>query len=240
MSHIGKSVRASRFFKEDGRTLIVPMETLGERPWSEILREVINAGADAILVTYGILRQYYRDIAGKIPFILTTPIDCPEYVEIASKVGADGVKVHYFGQLKELPMTRIALIAKECDMRGLPLLFEPVPMKENEIDVNPEALKLAVRQAVSLGADIVKIYSEPQAFAEITKSCPIPVVIAGGPITTDQETLKMIKDAVDNGASGAAFGRRITQHKTPGKMCKAIARIIHENCTVEKAMKELE
>lgn len=240
MSHIGKSVRASRFFREDGRTLIVPMETLGERPWNEILREVINAGADAILVTYGILRQYYRDIAGKIPFILTTPIDCLEYIEIASKVGADGVKVHYFGQLKELPMTQIALIAKECDTKGLPLLFEPVPMKENEIDVNPEVLKLAVRQAVSLGADILKIYSEPQALAEITKSCPVPVVMAGGPITTDQETLKMIKDAVDKGASGAAFGRRITQHKTPSKICRAIVGIIHEDWTVEKAMKELE
>ncbi|MEM2930397.1 MAG: fructose-bisphosphate aldolase [Thermoproteota archaeon] len=240
MSHIGKSVRMSRFLKEDGRTLIVPMEMLSERPWNEILREIINAGADAILVTYGILRQYYRDIAGKIPFILTTPIDRPEHVEIASRVGADGVKVHYFGQLRELPMTQIALIAEECDRRGLPFLFEPVPMKEKEIDLDTEVLKLAVRQAVSLGADIVKIYAEPEAFKEVTKSCPVPVVMAGGPITTDQESLKMIKNAIDNGASGAAFGRKITQHKTPGNICRAIARIIHENSTVEEAMLNLE
>ncbi len=48
-------------------------------------------------------------------------------------------------------------------------------------------MKLAVRQAVSLGAYIVKIYAEPEAFKEVIKSCPVPVVMAGGPITTDQE-----------------------------------------------------
>lgn len=240
MSHIGKSVRICRFLREDGRTVIVPMEMLGERPWNKVLEEIINAGADAILVTYGILKQYYRDIAGRIPFILTIPIDCPEYVKIANRAGADGVKVHYFGQLNELPETRVAHIAEECDRKGLPFLFEPVFMKEKSIDLNPEVLKLAVRQAISLGADIVKIYSEPESFKEVTEACPVPVVMAGGPLTTDWETLKMIKDAVDNGCSGAAFGRKITQHKTPGKICRAIAGIVHENWTVEEAVKKLE
>jgi DhnA family fructose-bisphosphate aldolase class Ia len=50
----------------------------------------------------------------------------------------------------------------------------------------------------------------------------------------------MISGAIDNGASGAAFGRRITQHKTPGKICGAISKIIHEDYTVEQAIKELE
>ncbi len=107
MSHTGKSVRMSRFLKEDGRTLIVPMEMIVEKPWNEILSEIINAGADAILVIYDILRQYYLDIAGKMPLILATPVDCPVYVEIASRVGAEGVKVHYFGKLRELPATRV-------------------------------------------------------------------------------------------------------------------------------------
>jgi fructose-bisphosphate aldolase/2-amino-3,7-dideoxy-D-threo-hept-6-ulosonate synthase len=239
LSNIGKSIRLARIFRQDGKSLMVPMESLGDRPWNEALGEVVLAGADAILVTYGILKQYYRDIVGKIPFMLTIPIDSAEQVETACRVGADAVKVHYFGPFKELPATQVALIADKCDRRGIPFLFEPVPMKENEKDLRPEVLKVAVRHGVSLGADIIKIYGEPQSFKEATKACPVPVVMAGGPVTSDRETLEMIRGAIDNGASGAAFGRRIIRHKTPGKICRAIAKIIHENFTVEQALKEL-
>jgi len=240
LSNIGKSVRLGRIFKQDGRTLIVPMEDLRDRPWNEILDEVVAGGADAILVTYGILKQYHKYVVGKVPFMLTVPVEAPWLVKLASKIGADGVKVHYFGPFRELPMVKVAEMADECDRRGLPFLFEPVPMEKDEMDMRPEILKIAVRQAVSLGADVVKIYGEPPAFKEATKACPVPVIMAGGPATTDKETLKMIKGAIDNRASGAAFGRRITQHANPRKICKAIYRIVHENCSVEKALKELE
>ncbi len=240
LSGIGKSVRLSRIFKQDGKTLIVPMEDLRDQPWNQVLGDVISSGADAVLVTYGILKQYYRYIAGRIPFILTIPIEAPYLVKLASKVGADGVKVHYFGPFRQLPTIKVMEIADECDKRGLPFLFEPVPMEKDEKDIRPEILKIAVRQAVSLGADVVKIYGKPEAFSEATKACPVPVIMAGGSVTTDKETLEMIKGAIDNGASGAAFGRRITQHENPKKICRAVFRIIHENCSVEKALNELE
>jgi DhnA family fructose-bisphosphate aldolase class Ia len=234
-----KSVKMSRIFKQDGKTLIVPMEHLGDRPWNEVLKEIIAGGADVILVTYGILKQFYKDIVGKVPFMLTVPIEASWLVKLASEVGADGVKAHYFGPFRELPIANVTELAEECDKRWLPFLFEPVPMEKDKMDMHPEILATAVREAVSLGADIVKIYGEPAAFSEATKACPVPVIIAGGPATTDKETLEMVRGAIDNGASGAAFGRRVTQHTTPGKMCKAIFRIIHEDCSVEKALKEL-
>lgn len=240
LSNIGKNVRLSRIFKQDGKTLIVPMEDLRDRPWNQVLDDVILGGADAILVTYGILKQYYKYIVGRIPFMLTIPIESPQLVRLASKVGADGVKVHYFGPFRHLPMTKVEEIAYECDKRGIPFLFEPVPMERDEKDMRPDILKVAVRLAISLGADVAKIYGKPEAFSEATKACPVPVIMAGGPATTDKETLEMIKGAIDNGASGAAFGRRITQHANPRKICRAISRIIHENCSVEKALSELE
>jgi fructose-bisphosphate aldolase/2-amino-3,7-dideoxy-D-threo-hept-6-ulosonate synthase len=240
LSNIGKSVRLGRILKPDGRTLIVPMEALWDRPWNEVFDDVVAGGADAVLVTYGILKQYYKHIVGKLPFMLTIPVEAPWLVKLASKIGADGVKVHYFGPFRELPTIKVTEIADECDRRGMPFLFEPVPMEKGEKDSRPEILKIAVRQAVSLGADIVKIYGEPQVFIEATKACPVPVIIAGGPATTDKETLEMIRGAIDNGASGLAFGRRITQHASPRKICKAVYRVIHEDCSVEKAFKELE
>jgi len=240
LSSIGKSVRLGRFMKPDGRVLITPMEALWDRPWNEVFDEVVAGGADAVLVTYGILKQYYRHVVGKIPFILTVPVEAPWMVELAEKVGADGVKVHYFGPFRELPANKVAEIADECDRRGMPFLFEPALMEKGEMDPRPEVLKFAARQAVSLGADLVKIYGPPQVFAEATKACPVPVVMAGGPATTDKETLELIRGAIDNGASGAAFGRRVTEHATPRKICRAIYKIIHEDSSLEEALKELE
>jgi len=240
LSSIGKSVRLGRFTKPDGRILITPMETLWDKPWNEVFDDVVAGGADAVLVTYGILKQYYKYVIGKIPFILTVPLETPWMVEVADKAGADGVKVHYFGSFRELPANKVSEMADECDKRGMPFLFEPALMEKDEMDSRPEILRFAVRHAVSLGADIVKIYGPPQVFAEAAKACPVPVLMAGGPATTDKETLEMIRGAIDNGASGAAFGRRVTEHASPRKICRAIYRIIHENCNVEKALIELE
>ena len=103
LSNIGKSVRLGRFMKPDGRVLITPMEALWDRPWNEVFDEVTAGGADVVLVTYGILKQYYKHVVGKLPFILTVPVETPWMVELADKVGADGVKVHYFGPFRELP-----------------------------------------------------------------------------------------------------------------------------------------
>lgn len=47
----------------------------------------------------------------------------------------------------------------------------------------------------------------------------------------------MIKDSLEAGASGVIIGRNIWKHPNPDKICAAIAAIVHENVTVEKAVK---
>ena len=56
---------------------------------------------------------------------------------------------------------------------------------------------------------------------------------------TDKDVLKMVKDATTAGGNGIAFGRNVWTHKNPTAITKALSKIIHEEVTVEKALKVL-
>ena len=108
-------------------------------------------------------------------------------------------------------------------------------------DPNNKVLVTTVEEALKLGADIVKTNytGDPDTFREVTKGCPVPVVIAGGPkMTTPQDVLEMLKDSVEAGGAGASIGRNVFQAQDPTKMVRAIARIVHEGYTA--SMKEIQ
>jgi fructose-bisphosphate aldolase/2-amino-3,7-dideoxy-D-threo-hept-6-ulosonate synthase len=104
-------------------------------------------------------------------------------------------------------------------------------------------VKLAARAGAELGADIIKTNytGDPDSFREVTKGCPVPVVIAGGPkMSTTRDVLQMVRDAIDAGGAGTSIGRNVFQASNPTKMVRAFSKIVHEGASVEEAMKELE
>jgi fructose-bisphosphate aldolase/2-amino-3,7-dideoxy-D-threo-hept-6-ulosonate synthase len=101
----------------------------------------------------------------------------------------------------------------------------------------------AARAGAELGADMIKTNytGDPDSFGRVIESCPVPVIIAGGPkVETDTELLQMISDAIATGARGVAIGRNVFQHDKPTHIVRAITRIVHENASVEEALKEVE
>ena len=69
----------------------------------------------------------------------------------------------------------------------------------------------------------------------------MPVVIAGGPkVDTDEELLQMVKDSIEVGGAGVAFGRNLFQAENPGKITKAISEVVHNDLEVNEAFKILE
>ena len=56
---------------------------------------------------------------------------------------------------------------------------------------------LAARVAAELGADLVKtVYTgDPESFREVTRGCPVPVVVAGGSKTDERATLELVAGA---------------------------------------------
>jgi len=96
----------------------------------------------------------------------------------------------------------------------------------------------AARVGAELGADIVKTSytGDPDSFGRVVESCPVPVVIAGGPkVETELDLLRMVYDAINAGARGVAIGRNVFQAEDPKLMTRRICSVVHEDYSAEEA-----
>ena len=132
----------------------------------------------------------------------------------------------------------------DCHKWGLPVTAEALPrgFEKAEDSRTPENITFACRQSVELGADIVKTNytGDMESFRQLTESVYAPVVILGGAKKVpEQQLLQEIRDALDSGAAGIAMGRNIWGHDNPVGYTAAISKLIHEDCSVEVALKEM-
>jgi len=269
MSDIGKKLRLSRIFPRDGRALVVAMDHASvfgpmaglEKP-GETINRVIEGGADAIMTTFGVIRQFYHLMQGRVAIILRIDGGPTIYgmegfltkgewnllysVEEAVKLGADGViAMAFLGVPGEGTILKgLANVAEKCQDWGMPLVAETLPIPSEKIK-NPydvEHVSVAARIGQEYGADLIKTNytGNPEDFRKVTEICAIPVLIAGGPMMeSPRDVLGTVKGTIDSGGKGVVFGRNIWQYKDPAAMTRAIARIIHDGATIEEAMKEL-
>ncbi|MHC1635228.1 MAG: 2-amino-3,7-dideoxy-D-threo-hept-6-ulosonate synthase [Candidatus Methanospirareceae archaeon] len=260
MTDIGKRIRLERIVdRKSGRTVIVPMDhgvTSGPIEGLIDMKKAVDAvaegGANAVLLHKGIViaghRGYGKDIGLIIHLSASTSLGPDPLnkvmvttVEEAIRLGADAVSLHVnVGADNEAEMLYLlGETARECGKWGLPFLAMMYPRgKKIKDEHDVEMVKHAARVGAELGADIVKTNytGDPDSFKEVVRSCPVPVVIAGGPkMSTDEEVLRMVEEAISAGAAGVSIGRNIFQHKDPTKMTKAIAMIVHEGASAKEA-----
>ena len=106
----------------------------------------------------------------------------------------------------------------------------------------PEVVAHAARIGAELGADIIKTNytGNIETFKTVVESCPVPVVIAGGPKCKSlQEVLQTTSDALKAGAAGLSIGRNVFQCESPTQIVKALSAIVHQDASVEQALKIL-
>ncbi|MEM3018877.1 MAG: fructose-bisphosphate aldolase, partial [Candidatus Bathyarchaeia archaeon] len=138
-------------------------------------------------------------------------------------------------------LKKLGPVAIACQDWGIPFLAEIVPQDENRRLV-PQAVKAAARMAAELGADFVKTAypGSPEEFSEVVAKTFIPVVVLGGPkMDRDEDVLKVAKSVMEAGGAGLCFGRNVFQHRNPTAMTRALAKIVHENASIDDALKEL-
>jgi len=261
---IGKRIRMERIIdRKSKRSVIVPMDhgvTLGPVRGLEDMRKAVNAvaegGANAVLLHKGIVfaghRGYGKDIGLILHISASTNLgpDPLNKVLVASveegiKLGADAISIHVnVGAENEPEMLQaLGAVAMECEEWGMPLLammYPRGPKVKSEHDA--EMVRHAARVGAELGADIIKTNytGDPDSFKEVVRSCPVPVIIAGGPkANTDEEVLQMVEGAIEAGASGVSIGRNIFQHDDPTKMTQAISKIVHEGFSAKEALEIL-
>jgi len=246
--------------KPDNRTVIVPMDhgvTVGPISGIEnmqiIIDKLVKGNADAVLVHKGIAKRVDTGKAGLIVMLSGVSNLNPSpngkvqvcSVQEAIRIGADGVSVHINvgAQDEDKMLQTLGKVAEECDQFGIPLLAMMYPRGPKITSEHaPDLVAHAARIGAELGADIIKTNytGSIDTFKTVIESCPIPVVIAGGPKCKSLiEVLQTTFDALQAGASGISIGRNVFQCDDPTKITKALSSIVHQGATVEKAQKIL-
>lgn len=225
------------------------------------VRTLVEAAPDAIQLTVGqapllqdlpgrqkpslVLRTDVANVYGKdLPRTLfSRMIDRP--VEQALRLDAACVVVNLFRipnepEVGDQCIQNILKIKPECDRYGMPLMIEPLVFQSNAqaggymVDGDPEKILPLVRQAVELGADIIKAdptdaVTDYHRVIEIAGR--IPVLVRGGGKAPDQEILSRTVELIKQGAAGIVYGRNVIQHKNPAGMTRALMAIVHEGAT---------
>lgn len=257
--------RMYNFFREDGKALILAFDFggMGEFPIDDpsgILKEASCAGVDGILTTYGIIKKY-RKYMGKAGIMLRLDAnesaltgrflahnDIAWNIKDALPLGIDGVMcMGYVGMkvngeyIDKDSLLTVAKVVEECDKYGLVSAAEMLPngFSQDPKDRSVHAMKVACRCAAELGVDFVKT-QYVKGFEEVTANCFAPIVALGGPYNEDTRVvLEYVKNAIDSGVKGVAIGRNIWSRKDVKGIVRALVKIIHENASVDEAMKEL-
>jgi fructose-bisphosphate aldolase / 2-amino-3,7-dideoxy-D-threo-hept-6-ulosonate synthase len=257
----GRDIRLSRILKND-RMLCIPMDhgiSNGPIPGLENIHSVIyqceKAGLTCVLVNKGIIKTLPRAIEiGLIVHLSGSTSIGPApnrkvlmgTVEEALRLGADAVSVHINIGAKEEPemLYNLGMISDKCDEWNIPLIAMMYPRGEtikNQYD--PEIVAHTARIGAEAGADIVKsVYTgEVNSFRKVVKSCPVPIVIAGGPkAKTDKDIVEMCFGAMEAGAKGVTFGRNIFQHRNPPAIIRALSNIILGRKSPKEVLADLE
>jgi DhnA family fructose-bisphosphate aldolase class Ia len=172
-----------------------------------------------------------------------------EPVEQALRLDAACVVVNLFAipnepELADQCIENILRIKPDCERYGMPLMIEPLVFRPNEqaggymVDGAVQKILPLVRQAVELGADIIKADPTDDAteyHKVIEIAGRIPVLVRGGGKAADAEILQRTEALMQQGAAGIVYGRNVIQHRNPVGMTRALLAIVHEGMTAARA-----
>ena len=253
----GKTRRLRRIFRDDGKTVMIPMDhgvSVGPIPGLEDMGQTIDnvakGGADAVLVHAGIAKTIdTRSMALIVHLSGATRLTRePNWktqlstVREAVRLGADAVSVHInVGSEHEQQMLeKFSRILAECDGLGLPVLammYPRGPGIQNEHSF--EVVSHAARLGYELGADIVKtnFTGDIESFRKVVRSIRVPLVVAGGPkASSESDALHLVSDSIKAGAAGISIGRNVFQNHNPALMTRALVEIVHEGLNPSQAL----
>ena len=204
--------------------------------------------ADALMPTRGVLRTSV-DPATQTPIVLRvsggTSIIGPSLADeavtttfeeaIRLNVSAVALSIFVGTDYEHQTLMNLADLVNEGEVYGIPVLAVTAVGKElGKRDAR--FLSLSCRIAAELGAHFVKTYY-CEEFEKVVEGCPVPVVIAGGPkLDTMKDVFQLTHDALSRGAVGVDMGRNIWQSDHPVAAIQAVRAIVHEKCTVAKAL----
>lgn len=246
------------FFNQPG--FLQGIENIGEA-----VRVLVDANPDAIQLTLGqarhlqsipgkqkpalVLRTDVANVYGKELLPTSFSLMIEETMLQAVRNDAACVCVNLF-QIPGAPevhkqcVENILRLKPQADFYGMPMMVEPLVFAPNDVAggymVDGDLTKIThlVRQAVELGADVIK--ADPTADVSqyhkvIEAASGIPVLVRGGGKVSDREILERTHALLEQGASGIVYGRNVIQHANPKGIVAALMALVHDNASVDEA-----
>ncbi len=245
----GKRRRFRHIFRADGRAVFVAMDHpsymgMGVEPAAAA--SIAAGGPDAVLATWQLARARPEAFAGAGLVLRidggVSSLGDPRAADTSSLLysaeqamvlGADAVVIMVFPGTpdEEHSLGRLARLAAECELLGLPVMAESIPGGwPRTVPWTPENVGRGARLAVELGADIVKTLcpGPPEEFAVVAEACPAPVVALGGPKVDDEDqVVALARGVVEAGGSGVAFGRNVWGSENPAALVGRLLEAVH-------------
>lgn len=203
--------------------------------------------ADSLMLTRGVLRTSV-DANFPVPVVLRVSGGASiigkdlsnekitTSVKEAIKLNASALAMSIFvgAAYEHESLVSLGNLVNEGEEYGIPVLAVTAVGKELE-KRDARYLSLACRMAAEFGAHLVKTYY-CENFEKVVTSCPVPVIIAGGPkLATEMDVFNLTHDALHAGAAGVDMGRNIWQNDSPVAMIKAVRAIVHQRATAKEA-----
>jgi len=249
----GLKNRISRIIKPaDGKAVMLAVDHgyfLGPTEKLEVPRNTIRPllkYCDSLMLTRGVLRTSV-DPSFPVPIVLRMSggssiigADLSNEKIVTSvkdalrlNVSALAMSIFVGSKYEHNSLVNLGNLVNEAEEFGIPVLAVTAVGKELE-KRDARYLSLCCRIAAEFGAHIVKTYY-CENFEKVVESCPVPVIIAGGPKLEEKEALQLTFNAIKSGAVGVDMGRNIWQSAYPVPMIRAVRSIVHGNATVTEA-----
>jgi DhnA family fructose-bisphosphate aldolase class Ia len=239
---------------------------MGIEDMRTVVKTLVNAAPDAIQLTLGMAR-HLQEIPGRFKpsLVLRTDVaniygkELPssrfslmieETMLQAVRYDAACVCVNLF-QIPGAPevhaqcVENILRLKPQADHYGMPMMIEPLVFQPNEkaggymVNGDETAITYLVRQAVELGADIVKAdpTDDVSRYHKVIEAASgIPVLVRGGGRVSDREILERTQGLLAQGAAGIVYGRNVIQHPNPKGITQALMAMVHQNAGVDEAL----
>jgi DhnA family fructose-bisphosphate aldolase class Ia len=137
----------------------------------------------------------------------------------------------------------VMTLREACDGAGMPLMVEPLAMQPGSggygVNGDVETIVPLVRQAVELGADVIKAdpTDDLADYVRVVEAASgKPVLVRGGGRASDEEVLRRAEEVIRLGAAGIVYGRNVIQHTDPAAMTRALMAVVHEGVPADDAL----
>jgi fructose-bisphosphate aldolase, class I len=232
-----------------------------------VVKTLVDAAPDAIQLTVGmarhlqdlpgrlkpslVLRTDVANIYGKtLPEVRRFSLMLEETMLQAVRLDAACVCVNLF-QIPGAPevhaecVENILKLKPQADYYGMPMMVEPLVFRPNAeaggymVNGDETAITYLVRQAVELGADIIKAdpMDDVSRYHKVVEAASgVPVLVRGGGRVSDREILMRTQGLLEQGARGIVYGRNVIQHPNPRGITRALMAMVHDDASVDEAL----